>query len=550
MDPHLWWHVARASGLTAWALLSLSVLWGLFLSTRVLGGRAAPAWLLDLHRGLGALTMIFTVVHMVGLFADEWIGYGLRELFVPLSSSFKPWAVTWGVVSMYLLVSVALTSWVRKWIPPLLWRWIHKTAFAAFVLSTAHTLTAGSDAKNPYLLGSAVAVSAAFVFLCVYRLVAGRRMLKPAARPAPVATTGDDAAPIAPASSASRTFHPLRIRDVRPETADSVSVAFEVPTGLVPQFRFDPGQFLTLRTEVDGAEVRRCYSICSGIADGELRIGVRKVQGGRLSTRIVDHFREGETVEVMPPQGRFTTTLNPLQSRRVLGVAAGSGITPVLSILRSIVTIEPHSTCTLLLGNRDQDSVMLAGELDRLVQQSQGRFTVVPLFSRDDSVPEIQRGRIEPDRLRQADLSGLRLTDVDEAYMCGPTAMMASARTFLEASGVPADGIHSETFEALPAARPVSHATGTVPFTIIQNGTKTPVEQAPGETVLDAGLRAGLDLPYSCLAGSCGTCVAKVVLGAVEPGGGELTAAEREAGDVMTCQATACDETAIVDYDR
>lgn len=547
MDPQLWWHVARASGLTAWALLSLSVLWGLFLSTRVLGGRAAPAWLLDLHRALGALTVTFTAVHMVGLYVDEYIHFGVRELFVPLGSEYRPWAVAWGVVAMYLLLAVALTSWTRRWIPDLLWRWVHRSAFVAFVLSTTHTLTAGTDARNPYLLGAAVAVSAAFAFLCLYRLLAGRR--EHAAVRAGASVAGGESGPVVPAGAAPA-FHPLRIRDVRPETADSVSVAFDVPADLVAAYRFDPGQFLTLRTDVEGGEVRRCYSICSGIADGELRIGVRKVPGGRLSTRIVDHFAVGETVEVMPPQGRFTTTLNPLRSRRVLGVAAGSGITPVLSILRSIITIEPHSTCTLLLGNRDRGSVMLAGELDRLVEQAQGRFTVVPLYSRDTSVPAEQRGRIEPQRLLQPDLATLGLTEVDEAYMCGPVAMMAAARTFLEAAGVPAEDIHSETFEAVPAARPSTAVTGSVAFTIIQHGTKNPVVQAPGETVLDAGLRAGLDLPYSCLAGSCGTCVARVAVGEVEPGGGELTAAERAAGDVLTCQATACDDSAVVDYDR
>lgn len=554
MDPQLWWHVARASGLTAWALLSLSVLWGLLLSTRVLGGRAAPAWLLDLHRSLGALTVTFTAVHMIGLYVDEYIHFGARELFVPLASEYRPWAVAWGVVAMYLLLAVALTSWARHWIPDLLWRWIHRSAFVAFALSTTHTLTAGTDARNPYLLGAAIAVCAAFAFLCLYRLLAGRRERTAVRSVGGTPATGGGSAQTVPAIAATTTaapaFHPLRIRDVRSETADSVSVAFDVPEDLVAAYRFDPGQFLTLRTGVEGGEVRRCYSICSGIADGELRIGVRKVPGGRLSTRIVDHFAVGETVEVMPPQGRFTTTLNPLRSRRVLGVAAGSGITPVLSILRSIITIEPHSTCTLLLGNRDPSSVMLAGELDRLVDQAQGRFRVVPLYSRDTSVPEQQRGRIEPQRLLRPDLAALGLTEVDEAYMCGPVAMMAGARAFLEAAGVPAEGIHSETFEAVPAPRPSTAVTGAVPFTIIQHGIKTPVVQAPGETVLDAGLRAGLDLPYSCLAGSCGTCVARVALGEVDPGGGELTAAEREAGDVLTCQATACEESAIVDYDR
>ena len=182
MDSHLWWHLARASGLTAWLLLSSSVLWGLLLSTRVLGGRAAPAWLLGLHRSLGALTVVFTAVHMVGLGLDSFIGYGPLELFVPLQSTFSPWAVAWGIVSMYLLVAVAVTSWMRRWIPDVVWRWVHRSAFVTFVLATLHTFLVGTDAGSPYLVGAAVVISAVFLFLCVYRVLAGRRQVAP--RPA------------------------------------------------------------------------------------------------------------------------------------------------------------------------------------------------------------------------------------------------------------------------------------------------------------------------------------------------------------------------------
>lgn len=545
MDSQLWWHLARASGLTAWLLLSASVLWGLFLSTRVLGGRAAPAWLLDLHRALGALTVVFTAVHMVGLGMDEWIHYGLRDLFIPLESKFRPWAVAWGIVAMYLLLAVAVTSWIRRWIPDLLWRWVHRTAFVVFVLATLHTFQAGTDAKNRYVIAAAVVVCAMFLFLCVYRLLAGRRQVPRGAvkaAPSAPAPSGGVAEAAAPASDPRRTFHPLRVREIRPETADSVSVSFDVPSGLVDRFRFEPGQFITLRTEIDGTEVRRPYSICSGIADGELRVAVRRVPGGAFSGWLTEHARPGQVLDVLPPQGRFTTTLNPLKSRRVLGVAAGSGITPVLSILRSILAIEPHSHAVLLLGNRDPQSVMLAGEIAAVEQQASGRLTVVPLYSRHDVAPAHQRGRIDAARLRRPDLAQYDLAGVDEAYLCGPAAMMTEVSAYLEQIGVPADRIHAETFQAAQRSTPTESDRTTasgpgVEFSIRIDGSDADVVQQDAETVLDAGLRAGLDLPYSCLAGSCGTCIARVADGSCDPGYGELTAAQRARGEVLTCQA-------------
>jgi len=541
LDSHLWWHLARASGLTAWLLLSASVLWGLFLSTRVLGGRAAPAWLLGLHRSLGALTVVFTAVHMVGLGLDSFIGYGPAELFVPLESTFEPWAVAWGIVSMYLLVAVAVTSWLRRWIPDVVWRWVHRTAFVTFVLATLHTFQAGTDSGSPYLVGAAVVVCAVFLFLCVYRVLAGRRQVAP--RPTAVAAS-TSAVPTEPAPTAAAqgrpSFHGLRVREVRPETADSVSVAFDVPDGLASSFRFDPGQFITLRKHIDGAEVRRSYSICSGIADGELRVAVRRVPGGVLSGWITEDLRDGEVVDVLPPQGRFTTELNPLKSRRVLGVAAGSGITPVLSILRSVLTIEPRSTAVLVLGNRDPGSIMLAGELEAVEEQARGRLTILPLFSRHDAAPDHQRGRIEADRLRQPDFTDHDLAGVDEAYLCGPTSMVNGVREHLELIGVPADQIHAESFgpAASPAAVPAgAAAVPETPFTVVNAGVSTGVTQRASESVLDAGLREGLDLPYSCMAGSCGTCIARVVDGACDPGMSELDAGQRARGEVLSCQA-------------
>ncbi|NUR78858.1 MAG: hypothetical protein HOQ21_00185, partial [Dermatophilaceae bacterium] len=231
MDDKLWWYIARSSGLTAWVLVSLTVLWGLVLSTRVLGNRAAPAWLLDLHRALGALTVVFVGVHLTGLVMDEYSAFGPSDILVPLASSFRPAAVAWGVVAMYLLVAIAVTSWTRRWIPDRLWRWVHASAHGVFVLATVHTLTAGTDAGGLFVKVFAVAVGTAYLFLATYRLLAGRRApvlaVAPAAGSSPArAGSSTVGAAVGVVGAA---FHPLTVREVRRETADSVSVSFEVP---------------------------------------------------------------------------------------------------------------------------------------------------------------------------------------------------------------------------------------------------------------------------------------------------------------------------------
>ncbi|MFT4264126.1 MAG: ferric reductase-like transmembrane domain-containing protein [Nocardioides sp.] len=548
MDPQLWWHVARASGLTAWVLLSASVLWGLLLSTRVLGNRPAPAWLLDLHRLLGALTVVFVLVHMVGLYIDRWIDYGIADLLIPLRSEYRPTAVAWGVVTFYLLTAIAVTSWLRPRIPESLWRWIHRLAFAAFVASTLHLLQAGTDRRNRYLLAVVVVVAAAFAFLCVYRLLAGRR--PPAALgPGGGSETRDSASP-----ERRLDFYPLTVRDARNETADSVSIAFEVPADLAERFRFEPGQFVTLKALVEGQEMRRPYSICSGIADGELRIAVRHGGSGTFSGWLTTEVTVGTVIEVCPPQGRFTTVLNPLRSRRVLGVAAGSGITPVISIVRSILAIEPRSSAVLLLGNRDADSVMLRDELIAVEANAAGRLTVVHLYSRDPGAPSHQLGRIDSSRLAAPALEHLDFPGFDEAFLCGPRGMMSEVRTFLESVGVGSEAIHAETFEAARrrhgeeiARRPGDSAPGS-PLSVIIGGVTTRLSPLAGETVLDAGLRGGLDLPYSCLSGACGTCVARVVSGECESGDAELTTEERAAGVIRTCTAIPRGDGAVIQF--
>jgi ferredoxin-NADP reductase/DMSO/TMAO reductase YedYZ heme-binding membrane subunit len=541
MDPKLWWYLARAGGLTAWWLVSLTVLWGLLLSTRVLGGRTAPSWLLDLHRLLGGLTIVFTGLHVAGLVMDEWVHFGWADVLVPMAASYRPGAVAWGVVALYLLAAIQITSLLKSRIPEALWRWVHRTAFAVFVLGTVHTLTAGTDAGGPLVRWSAAVIAAAFVFLVTYRIAAGRRMTK---RTPPVTTPRPG-----------RGFNQLTVREVRPETKDAVSVAFDVPADLIPAYRFTPGQHLTLKIPLDGAEQRRTYSLCSGAGDGELRIAVKRVPDGKVSTWLTTELRAADILEVSAPAGRFTTETNPLNSRHLLGVAAGSGITPIAAIVKSVLLLEPHSRCTVVYGNKDPDSVMLARDLEELAARHGDRLHVIHVYSRhDDGTPE-RYGRLTRERFHAlVTRHAPDIATADDAFLCGPADMTQGVRDALVGLGLAADRIHTERFtggaSTATSAEPEPAETAPHDVTVVDQGTKTTVTVRPGESVLDAGLRAGLDLPYSCKEGICGTCRAKSTSGPVRLDACDLAQPDIDAGYVLACRTRPLNDTAVIDFDQ
>jgi ferredoxin-NADP reductase/DMSO/TMAO reductase YedYZ heme-binding membrane subunit len=590
MDEHLWWYLARAGGLTAWWLLCIAVLWGLLLSTRILGDRTPPAWLLDLHRMLGGLAVVFTGLHMTGLFFDEWAGFGWSELLVPFSSEFKPGAVAWGVVAFHLLVAIEVTSLLKKRIPDGVWRWVHRCAFVVFVFATVHTFTTGTDGANRWIQGGAAAVALGFLFLLVYRLSTGRRPREPrtpspAAPVVPAAPVPEPAlvgvgagGPVAdptgaygmqpvaqpvatpPATGATAPtrarFHPLTVREIIRETTDAVSVAFAVPKELAPEFRFEPGQHLTLRTHIGGDEIRRAYSLCSGVTDGELRIAVKRVEGGRASPWVNRELAVGDVVDVATPSGRFRTEINPLHERHLLGVAAGSGITPVLSILKSVLAVEPRSRFTLLYGNRDADSTIFRDKLALLQEKYGDRLRVVHVLSRCDKAEPRLRGRIDADKLRDLE-DLLEIHTVDDAYLCGPREMTLGVRDALVERGLERERVHVELFGG-----PAPSATQTAPLpsapgapaarnvAVVDRGARTEVAVNPGETVLDAALRSGLDLPYSCRDGVCGTCRAKLACGQVNQDNADLSPAEISAGYVLTCQARPESDGVVISVDE
>jgi ring-1,2-phenylacetyl-CoA epoxidase subunit PaaE len=350
------------------------------------------------------------------------------------------------------------------------------------------------------------------------------------------------------------TFHPLRVCDVRRETADTVSVAFDVPTELTADYAFEAGQHLTVRmpSPVDGAEIRRSYSICSGLDDGELRIAVKNVPGGVFGAYACERLQAGDVLDVMTPLGRFTTALDQQHERSYLGVAAGSGITPVMSLIRSVLTRQPKSRFALVYGNRGPASVIFREELEDLKDRYLERLQVIHVFSREQQGPPLLNGRITGDRIRALGATLLDLPSYDDVFICGPEPMTLEVRDTLLDLGLDPLHVHLELFgSTTPTAPRLHHESGERrSLTVIYNGVKTEVDVHPDDTVLEADEMAGLDLPYSCRGGVCSTCRAKVLDGVVEMDRNyALQPWETEAGFVLTCQSHPTTESVTVDYD-
>jgi ring-1,2-phenylacetyl-CoA epoxidase subunit PaaE len=339
-------------------------------------------------------------------------------------------------------------------------------------------------------------------------------------------------------------FHPLTIEEIRRETRDSVSLRLGVPEALKPQFAFRPGQYLTLRAMIEGEEIRRSYSICSGLDEGALRVGIKKVEGGAFSTYANENLKPGDIIEVMAPEGRFTPSDGA--GRHLLGIAAGSGITPILSIAKSVLARDPDARFTLIFGNRTSLSVMFAEEIEDLKNMHLGRFSVVHLLSREAQDIELLHGRIDGAKIRALGNGIVDFADIDEAFLCGPEAMVAEMKAVLPALGVPAAKIRSELFtpsEKRKSFRP-KMAEGEVArvvadVTAVLDGKAHRFDLlSSDENIIDAAARAGIDLPYSCKGGMCCTCRCKVEEGEAEMAiNYSLEPWELEARFVLGCQS-------------
>ena len=353
-------------------------------------------------------------------------------------------------------------------------------------------------------------------------------------------------------------FHELRVRRIEPDTDEAVIVNFEVPDGLREVFGFTQGQYLTLRKTIDGQDLRRSYSICAGVDDGELRVGVRHVKGGTFSRWINEHLQPGDTVSVMAPQGRFFVPLDPQARRHHVGIAGGSGITPILSIMKTVLAREPLSSFSLLYGNRALRSTMFKEELEDLKNKYLARLALIHVFSDEPTDVPLNGGLMNRDKIGEMLASVVPAAGIDHVYICGPYQMNDEAEAALLAAGLPEDRIHIERFGIAPqAGGAVLHQAQpgdaeAAHIVIVRDGLKREIEFRKDQpSILDAASAAGLEVPFSCTSGVCGTCRAKLLEGEVRMERNfALDKAEVAAGFVLTCQAHPLSERVVLSFDE
>ncbi|MDR3660820.1 MAG: fatty acid desaturase [Mycobacterium sp.] len=352
-----------------------------------------------------------------------------------------------------------------------------------------------------------------------------------------------------PRSAAARhaNTHLIPVSSVEPLTSDSVKITFDVPGHLSDQFQFQAGQHLTVQHRSGGQKVRRNYSICASARSGELTIGVRHIAGGMFSTFAVETLRAGDVLELMTPTGSFGAPLDPLAQRDYVAVAAGSGITPILSIMRTTMEIETESRFTLFYGNRTAQSTMFAIELDELESRYADRLRIFHIRSAEEHHPAALRGHIDLAMVQR--LLARELTSIDRWYLCGPSDLVTTMRGDLTRNGVSAEQINLELFRGTNGPTHVGDFPKSE-VTITLSGVDHTVELAAGETVLESALKNNIDAPYACLGGACGTCTARITTGAVSMEQNfALNTAEVEAGFILTCQSHPTTPTVAVDYD-
>jgi ring-1,2-phenylacetyl-CoA epoxidase subunit PaaE len=353
-------------------------------------------------------------------------------------------------------------------------------------------------------------------------------------------------------------FHPLQVAKVERETRDAVAVTFDVPGALAPQFRFEAGQHLTVRATIDGQDVRRSYSICSPAPDGALRIAVKKSPGGVFSTWANEKLAAGATLEVMPPLGHFGVPPDPARARSYVGFAAGSGITPLLSIVATTLEAEPASEFTLIYGNRASGTVMFREALAALKDAHLARFNLVHVLSREAQDIPLLHGRIDREKADALLAHWVDLDRVDAVYLCGPDGMMQAVAAALAARGFPESKVRTERFAASipkhehrPGKPPEPGHTECEVTAILDGTARTFTLEKGKESILEAGLRAGVELPYSCKGGVCATCRAKLVEGEADMDVNfALEDYEVARGFVLTCQSYPASDRVTVDYDQ
>lgn len=353
-------------------------------------------------------------------------------------------------------------------------------------------------------------------------------------------------------------FHSLPIAKVEKETRDAVAITFAVPDALREAFRHEPGQHLTLKADIGGNDVRRSYSICSAKDDGVLRIAVKRAPGGVFSNWANESLKAGDSLEVMPPMGHFNVPLDASARHHYVGFAAGSGITPLLSIVKSTLAAEPRSHFTLFYGNRASGTVMFREELAALKDRWLDRFNLVHVLSREAQDIELLHGRIDRARADALLDRWVPLAEVDAVFVCGPEGMMDAVTAALDARGYPATKVKVERFAASipkhehqPARVPPEGHAQTEVTVVIDGVRKSYTLDRTRENLLDAALANGIELPYSCKGGVCSTCRCRLVEGEVDMDVNfALEDYEVARGFVLACQSYPATDKVVVDFDQ
>jgi ring-1,2-phenylacetyl-CoA epoxidase subunit PaaE len=355
-------------------------------------------------------------------------------------------------------------------------------------------------------------------------------------------------------------FHSLKVADVSRDTRDAVVLTFELPPALARDFAFRPGQYLTLRTRVDGEELRRSYSICSSPGDGVLRVAIKRMDDGAFSSWANQAIEPGDVLDVMPPDGEFTVDFAPGNARHYVAFAVGSGITPVYSLVKTALATEPDSRFTLFYGNRASSAVLFREALEDLKNRYMSRFSLVYIMSRETQDIELFNGRLDGAKVRRLLTQWLPAEDVDQVFLCGPQGMIEEVVPTLVDLGIPRARIKFELFGAPRGPRSLrtggqSHQAGgqaQCHVTVIQDGhSRSFTLDKNRDSVLDAALAQGIELPYSCKGGVCSTCRCKVVEGEVDMDANfALEDYEVARGFVLSCQSYPVSDTLVLDFDQ
>lgn len=343
-------------------------------------------------------------------------------------------------------------------------------------------------------------------------------------------------------------FYPLKIKEVIRETPEAVSLSFEIPTDLKEAFNYKAGQYITVKSNLDGKEIRRAYSLCSAPGTGEFKVTVKEVEGGKFSVQANNILKAGDILEVHPPEGKFI--FEPAsRSSTYAAFAAGSGITPVLSIIKTVLNQEPESNFILVYGNKSTENTIFYKELLELQAKYPERLFIEFIYSRTRE-ENAQFGRIETSTVNYVLKNKFKDSSIETFYLCGPEEMITNVKSILLENGVEEENILFELFTTEDTGAVETGVEGEVQLTIMVDDEETTFTMNSEETVLDAALEHDLDVPYSCQGGICSSCIARIKEGKAEMRKNQiLTDSEIEEGLILTCQAQALTPTLKVDYD-